>query len=401
MISFTKLVRTMPVGQADGMGIVTAPYQRRAQITQGILRIIIVVALFADLIRPPTENFAISLAIVTSYAAWSVALLLERTRIWLKGSNIWFPILIDLITVTIYTALVGGFTDPRAQPQNLFLLVPILAAFQYRPALTIATTIASAATFAIGIEIGRSDKVALIFSQLIVIVGVACVLLSWIQQAKMRSIVRLAEDRSALVARVMSAEDRERSALAETLHDGALQNVIAARQDIEDLQGDPNAAQHLGRTYKALADAIKQLRTSVSTLHPAVLDNAGLAPALRILIEEAAERGGFFTNFDCRVEETGTAEHMLYRTARELLVNAVKHSRASTVSVRLWMNDGMVHLEVADDGVGMPAGALDRSVVEGHIGLASHRIRVEEAGGRFEIRTNFPKGTVAVVSLPY
>ncbi|MGW8955701.1 sensor histidine kinase [Streptomyces sp. NPDC055709] len=405
MALLTKLLQTTPAGQADSLDFVAAPYQRRAQITQGILRLIIVVDVFADLFYPPTEHFAISLVIIISYAVWSVILLFANTRRWHTGSIVWIAFLIDLATVTTLTAITGGFTDPQVQPHNIFLLVPILAAFQYRPVVTLVATIASAASFVVGLVIGQSSSNpqwahTLLFSQVILIVGAACVLLSWIQQGKMRNIVRLAEDRSALVARVMSAEDRERGALAETLHDGALQNVLAARQDLEELQHDPNAAVNLSRTHRALTDTVKQLRTSVSTLHPAVLDNVGLAPALTTLIAETAERGGFAATLDCQIRETGTADHLLYRTARELLINVVKHARASKVSVQIWMNSGMVHLEVADDGVGMPQEALEKSVAQGHIGLASHRIRIEEAGGRFEIRSNVPKGTVATVSLP-
>ncbi|AWI27385.1 sensor histidine kinase [Streptomyces tirandamycinicus] len=405
MALLTKFLRTTLADPAGGMGFAAAPYQRRAQITQGILRLIIVVDVFADLFYPPTENFAISFVIIFGYAVWSVALLFANTRRWHTSTAIWIAFLIDLTTVTTLTAITGGFTDPQVQPHNIFLLVPILAAFQYRPAVTVAATVASAASFVVGVAIGQSGsnpewEHTLLFSQVILIVGAACVLLSWIQRDHMLNIVRLAEDRSALVARVMSAEDRERGALAEALHDGALQNILAARQDLDELLKDPGAAENLGRTRRTLTDTVEQLRTSVSTLHPAVLENIGLAPALRALIAETAERGGFSATFDCRIKGTGTADHLLYRTARELLMNVVKHARAGKVSVRIWMNGGMVHLEVADDGVGMSRGALEKSVAEGHIGLASHRIRIEEAGGRFDIRSNAPTGTVVSVSLP-
>lgn len=391
------------------MDFSSGSYQRRAQGAQGVIRIIIVIALFADLlIFPPNAHPRATFLITVSYAVWSVVLLLANSLERFKPGMLWFAIFVDLVVLTTLLAISGGFSDPLwASPlvYDAFILVPILAAFQYLPKVTLAATVGSAVAFVVGIGIGHSEndpywESTLLHSLFILVIGAACVFLSWIQQAKLQSITQLAEARSVLVARLMTAEERERGTLAEKLHDGALQSVLAARQDLEELPHEPAVADILKRARRALTDAVNELRRSVSTLHPAVLEHSDLVPALRNLVAETAERAGFAATFDVQTETARTADDLLYRTAREFLVNVAKHARAREVTVRLREDDTMVHLEVIDDGVGVPQRDLRKSVTEGHIGLASHRIRIEDAGGRLEIRSNSPTGTVAAVSLP-
>ena len=72
-------------------------------------------------------------------------------------------------------------------------------------------------------------------------------------------------------------------------------------------------------------------------------------------------------------------------SARELLPNVVHHSRAQHASVTLGITDGICVLDVADDGVGISDEEIARRLGEGHIGLASHRTRVDAAGGRISV----------------
>ncbi|MGW2207698.1 sensor histidine kinase [Streptomyces sp. NPDC001774] len=389
------------------MDLISAAYQRRAQLAQGSIRLAFAIYLLVQcIVNPPVFHFVPSLLLISLFAAWSVAILVAYAMGWVKDSVTWFPIIVDLILLTSILGVTSTFLNIWGTPQHAFILVVILAAFQFRPGVTMIATLLAIAAFATGLGLADTEptsywRIALFRSLFILVVGTACALLSWIQQAKMRRIGQLAADRSALAARVLSAEDRERAALAEALHDGALQNVLAARQDVDEVQNSPHAAEMLTHTRRALDDAVRELRASVSTLHPAVLDNAGLGPALRTLVEESAGRGGFAAVCDFRIENAGTANYLMYRTARELLVNVVKHANASNVSVRLWATAGSVHLEITDDGAGVSEESVRRKAAQGHIGLASHRIRVEEAGGILDIRPADPRGTAASVSLPY
>ncbi len=233
-------------------------------------------------------------------------------------------------------------------------------------------------------------------------VGSGCIALSAIQRSRVRTIVGLARDRTDLLAELLDLERRERQALSEHLHDGALQYVLAARQDLDDARdtADPDA---FGRIEYALAESARLLRSTVTELHPAVLAHAGLAAALRDLVRSAQARGGFAVELDVRDwpdELRTSADRPLFSVARELLNNVVKHAEARSVRVTLQRTGGLVRLEVADDGRGIPDGAQRRGPGHGHIGLASHALRIEAAGGRLTLAPARPSGTVATVELP-
>ena len=78
----------------------------------------------------------------------------------------------------------------------------------------------------------------------------------------------------------------------------------------------------------------------------------------------------------------------------------VKHAQAASATVTLELADGTARLVVADDGVGMQENAAGGALRRGHIGLASHTLRIDAAGGRFTSAANPPHGTVVTVELP-
>ncbi|HVK34986.1 MAG TPA: hypothetical protein VM428_04945 [Microlunatus sp.] len=122
-------------------------------------------------------------------------------------------------------------------------------------------------------------------------VGLGAVLLSRLQRSRVQTIAGLLGDRSALLSEMVTIEQREQRNLAEALHDGALQYVLGARQELDDLAaGDPDAAH---RIHVALTESARLLRTSMSQLHPAVVEATGLLPALRDLVEATRARGRF------------------------------------------------------------------------------------------------------------
>ena len=233
-------------------------------------------------------------------------------------------------------------------------------------------------------------------------VGAACVGLSWIQRSRVTTIGRLVAARTELLAELTDLERRERRELSEQLHDGALQYVLAARQDLDEAR-DTGAAEAFDRLDEALLESSRLLRSTVAELHPAVLDRAGLPAAVRDLVTSAASRGGFTADLDLDgwpADRRTPADGLLYRTARELLGNVVKHARATHVAVDLALVDGNARLTVTDDGVGVATADVARRLGEGHIGLASHALRVEAAGGTLTLAPAPVAGTVAAVELP-
>lgn len=218
----------------------------------------------------------------------------------------------------------------------------------------------------------------------------------------MRTIGRLVRTRTELLAELTGLEERERQALAENLHDGALQYVLAARLDLEDAR-ETGGAGSFDRLEHALAESSRLLRSTVAELHPAVLARAGLPSALRDLAKTAGVRGGLDVDVDTADWPSGQrtgADALLYRTAGELLNNVVKHAKATVATVTLQLVDDVARLVVADDGIGMPQAASGGALQRGHIGLMSHRVRIDAAGGHLLTEANTPHGTVVTVELP-
>src|SRR6185312_8791491 len=129
---------------------------------------------------------------------------------------------------------------------------------------------------------------------------------------------------------------------------------------------------------------------------------AGAGPR-RVDAATASARGGLAVTVDAEgwpAGERTNADPLLYRTAAELLNNVVKHAEAAAATVTLELTGETARLVVADDGVGMPENAAAGALRRGHIGLASHTLRIDAAGGRFTSAAGTPHGTVVTVELP-
>jgi len=207
--------------------------------------------------------------------------------------------------------------------------------------------------------------------------------------------------RTALLAEMVRVEQREQRELAETLHDGALQYILAARHDLEGAaDGEPGA---LERIEVALSESSRLLRSIMTQLHPAVVETAGLLPALRDLAETLRARRQLTVDVHtCDWDDTlrTPVDELVLSTARELVTNIAKHAGASQVRVTLTRESGQVRLQVADDGRGMDGVDLQARLVSGHLGLASRRIRLEAAGGSLRFSPADPHGTIVDVTVP-
>ena len=143
--------------------------------------------------------------------------------------------------------------------------------------------------------VARGDAIAAVSE--INRVGVAAIGLSRIQRSRVAAIAELVADRTQLLTELMTVTDTERRRMAEDLHDNALQYVLAARFDLEDARetAEPAAFERLDQ---ALTQSAQLLRTTVSELHPAVLEQSGLAAAVSGLARTAAGRAGLELDLD-------------------------------------------------------------------------------------------------------
>jgi two-component system, NarL family, sensor kinase len=155
----------------------------------------------------------------------------------------------------------------------------------------------------------------------------------------------------------------------------------------------------LDRAVDSLHDASRQLREATFELHPAVLQHVGLAAALAELASVTGARAGISVATDLEDSRNDPADALVFGVAREVMSNIVRHSQATYASVTLRLIDEACCLEVEDDGVGFTEHEAARRLADGHIGIASHRARVEAAGGTFTVQPLSP-GTRVRVTVP-
>lgn len=215
-------------------------------------------------------------------------------------------------------------------------------------------------------------------------------------------IAALATLRGRLVAENLEAEERVRQRISEQLHDGALQDLLAARQDLVEAateeSSDAMRTEMLGYAREGVERAVKLLREAVHALHPVVLQHGGLEAAMQAAADQAARQGGFRAEVTVDPAATGLRDELVMSLARELLNNCAKHAQAEHVNVLVGREDGMVLLEVADDGVGLDPRAVEQAPMNGHIGLASLAQRVEAVGGTLALGEGASGGGTTVAA---
>ncbi len=341
--------------------------------------------------------------ILSAYSAtalvWVVVVLRGPVPPWAG----WASTGIDVLAVVALCVVSGGATVALLP---VFFLLPISVAFQDRPALTAVIGICTAIGY-LGVWIvysRRDDTVELPsvvythFGLLLWLAAAMTALCYFLTRAAAR-VAALLDMRRTLVSESMRADERHSRTLAEQLHDGPLQDLLAARLELDEVR-ERFADPALDAAYQAVQETATRLRSTVTALHPQVLTEVGLTAALRQLIRDYEHRANFVIEAD--LEEVGRprSQSLLYRAARELLANAHKHARASTVRVRLARATDAITLEVLDDGTGFDPAILDRCVAEGHIGLASLVVRIDAMGGAMKLTSTIGGGTRALVTIP-
>lgn len=208
-----------------------------------------------------------------------------------------------------------------------------------------------------------------------------------------------AENRAELQAsraRIVAAADATRRQIERDLHDGAQQQLVSLALDLRATQATlPSrlADQHaeLSRVIDGLRVVLDELREISSGIHPAILSEGGLVPALRTL----ARRSPIPVALDVRVRDRlhESVEVAAYYVVAEMLTNAAKHAQASIVHVEVARSDRVIRISIRDDGVG----GADPGRGSGLVGL---RDRVEALGGTVAVDSPKGEGTAIEVALP-
>jgi signal transduction histidine kinase len=194
-------------------------------------------------------------------------------------------------------------------------------------------------------------------------------------------------------ARIVATADATRRRVERNLHDGAQQHLVSLALDLraEQAAATGDQVQRLDRIATGLDDVMEELREIARGLHPAILADGGLRPALKSL----ARRSAVPIDLDIQIEERlpEPVETAAYYTVSEALTNAAKHARATAADVQVTESDGVLHVRVRDNG----RGGADFGQGSGLVGLKD---RAEALGGHLGLRSPPGAGTTLEIELP-
>jgi PAS domain S-box-containing protein len=212
-----------------------------------------------------------------------------------------------------------------------------------------------------------------------------------------------------LSGRLLQSRDDERRRLARDLHDSLGQILTAVKMNLSYLSRETNLLDERGRNAvgesKDLIDScLKEVRTLSHLLHPPMLDEVGLLPAIRWFVTGFSQRSGIEVTLQLPATLRRLpveAEIAVFRAVQESLTNVHRHSGSPTATVRLAAQNGEIQLQVTDEGCGIAPQKLaarnENSMIG--IGILGMRERMRQLGGQMEI-SSANKGTSVYVSLP-
>lgn len=212
-------------------------------------------------------------------------------------------------------------------------------------------------------------------------------------------------------AHVLRAQEEERKRIAQELHDDTIQSIILLYRQLDELEGEarqvsPELARRLMAARQAASELADSLRRLTGGLRPPMLDDLGLTPAIRWLVDDMAQR---VTGLRARFEVVGMPRRLgpdmelgLFRIAQEALRNVERHAQASSVWVRLAFKEASVELTVRDDGQGfkVPLPGEAGPVATGRLGLVGMQERARLLGGSVTVQSALGAGTVVHATVP-
>jgi two-component system NarL family sensor kinase len=220
---------------------------------------------------------------------------------------------------------------------------------------------------------------------------------------------RAQAQRELFMQRALDASGEERKRIAGNLHDGVVQDLVAAsfavaaEAEQAATDGNHDRSARLSGTAATVRSAIGGLRSLLVDIYPPNLRSAGLAAALRDLVGTTNGRTiSVYLDIEPGVAEglAVDAQEAIFRVAQECLRNTVKHSGASSVCISLFGDGDVVRLQLVDDGRGFD---LDRTLdqpAEGHLGLRLIADVAASAGARLDVLTRPGDGTTIRMEVP-
>jgi signal transduction histidine kinase len=197
-------------------------------------------------------------------------------------------------------------------------------------------------------------------------------------------------------ARIVAAADETRRRIERDLHDGIQQRLVTLALELRAAEATvppqlDELERALSRVAEGLASVFDDLREISHGIHPAILSEGGLEPALRVLCRRSAVPVELELHAERRLP--AQVEVAAYYVVSEALTNAAKHAHASVVHVELGTNDASLRFSIRDDGIG----GADPGQGSGLVGLSD---RIEALGGTLEVTSPAGSGTTLLIEVP-
>lgn len=181
------------------------------------------------------------------------------------------------------------------------------------------------------------------------------------------------------------------------LHDELGQSLAAVRANL--VHSAPMSVDQRNDCLHLVDESIANVRELSQLLRPVILDDFGLEAGLRWLLDRFGQRSRIDVTFASNLDVPllpGVETH-LFRIAQEALTNIARHSQASSVHCKLWLDQAWLQLMIEDDGIGLTPNASEQSSSLGLIGM---RARARECGGSLELENVIPSGLRIKILLP-
>ncbi len=210
-----------------------------------------------------------------------------------------------------------------------------------------------------------------------------------------------------LSKRLLDIQETERRHIARELHDEVGQALTATQLRLQAIRNSPASGSfhtELDECSLIVDNALRQARDLSLDLHPSLLDDLGLVPALRWFVDRESRWGQFTAQviantLDKRLPDW--CELVCYRVVQEAMTNVTRHAHASHVTVELWQRAGELHLVIRDDGIGFNVLETMQSINQGSsLGLLGMRERLMLVKGKLDIHSNPGSGTEIHARIP-
>jgi signal transduction histidine kinase len=209
------------------------------------------------------------------------------------------------------------------------------------------------------------------------------------------------KEREALLQQAIDASDVERKRIASDLHDGVVQTLAGLAFSLAARGSGATADPLLLEAASTLRSSVTDLRTLMIEIAPPDLAESGMDGALRKLLEPLPARG-IEVEFEATAATHLPADKtsLVFRVAQEAIRNVVNHSQATKVIAKLRLADGMLTLQVNDNGRGFSSADRTRRREEGHVGLHLLNNAVEASSGHLSLESEPGHGTSLMLTLP-